>query len=89
MSYSFTVRGVSKVDAISAVHNKLQKVVQGQPIHAADQEHAEAAAESLINLLVDDAEKEISVNVSGSIWQSETGVRQAGVNVTASIVDKA
>lgn len=88
MSYSFTVRGISKADAISAVHNELNKVVHGQPIHAADQDQAQAAADAFINLLVTDDTRDISVNVSGSLWQSETGIRQAGVSVTASIVDK-
>ena len=90
MSYSFTARGKTKAEALAAVGAELDRVIIGQPIHAVDREPALAAVAAFVNVLPDNADKEVSVSVSGSL--SWTGIHpnshvinQAQVNVNASL----
>lgn len=89
MSYSFTVRGANKAEAISAVSAELDKVAVGQPVHAADKAQALAAAETFINLIADEDTRDVSVSVSGSIWQENDAIRSASVSVSASTSERA
>ena len=67
MSYSFTVRAASKAEAIGKVTEELAKVVVNQSMHAKDKDQAKMAAVNFINLLRDDATRDVAVSVSGSI----------------------
>jgi hypothetical protein len=89
MSYSFGVRGSSKADAIKKVAEQLAETVKTQPMHVEDQKQAQAAAESIIGLLVVDTTKDVMVSMSGSLSKSRSGTTGANVNVSASIVAKA
>ena len=73
MSYSFSVQAPSKAEVLSKVEAELARVVDNQPIHAADQQQAQAAAAAFVALMPDDATKDVYVSVSGSI--SWTGLR--------------
>lgn len=89
MSYSFSVSGSTKADAHAKVAEKLAELVLAQPPHAADQAQAQAAAESFINLLVDDETQDVSVTMHGSLQNSDAGILSANVNVTATVSRRA
>jgi hypothetical protein len=89
MSYSFQVTGATKAEALDKIADQLAAVVLAQPPHAADQLQAQGAAESFINLLADDDEKDISVSMHGSLWTSDAGILSANVNITATIEKRA
>jgi hypothetical protein len=88
MSYSFSVKGANKAEASAKVAEELAKVVTAQPAHAADQAHAQAAADSFINVLMVDETQDVSVSVNGSVWSSDLGLLSAGISVTASIAPR-
>jgi formaldehyde-activating enzyme involved in methanogenesis len=83
------VRGANKVAVIAAVSDELENVVASQPIHAADQAQAKAAAESFIGVLPDDDTKDIAVSVNGWVTTSDGIVQGASVSVSASLQSKA
>jgi hypothetical protein len=92
VSYSFTVSGTSKADAIAKVVAEFDQVVAQQPVHAADNHAGVVAAKAFIHLLQEPAADEvIAVNVYGSLsWQdysdtAPTVFRSANVGVNASI----
>jgi hypothetical protein len=95
MSYSFSVRGATKAEAMQKVVAELDKVVASQPIHSADRAQAEAAACGFLSVIPDDAGgKDFYISVSGSVSWSGTldvdaVVKSASVNVSASLLDKA
>ena len=92
MSYSFSVRGVNKEEAMERVAAVLDEVVAGQPIHARDREAALAAVSAFVNVLPVDETRDVSVYVSGSVsWTGlspNESIMSAGVNVSASLVAK-
>lgn len=74
MSYSFSVRAATKADAIAKVAEEFGRVVASQPIHAADRDGVVAAATAFVNMLGDDADKDVCVNVNGSVgWNVPMG----------------
>ncbi|UDF33531.1 UNVERIFIED_ORG: hypothetical protein LHJ69_12950 [Shinella sp. XGS7] len=94
MSYSFNVRGATKALALAVLAAKLDEVVQQQPVHAADRQQAQAAAEAFVGLLPDDASKEVHINISGYVsgqWSGSDLVQLSGasVSVSASLVTPA
>jgi len=92
MSYSFNVRGADKADAAMKVAAELDKVVAGQPNHAADRSQAEAAVASFIGVLGDDPEMEVQVSVNGSLgWYGSsdpTALTNAAISISASLVKR-
>lgn len=74
MSYSFTVVGADKAAALVAVAREMEKVVQQQPVHAADRDAAERTAAAFVDLLPTDDTKDVSVSVNG--WLQWTGSAQ-------------
>jgi hypothetical protein len=89
MSYSFSTRGSSKEDASANVATELANVVNGQPVHAADQDEAQAAADAFITLLPDDDTRDIAVSLSGSVSTTDDGqLSQASVSVSVGLVAK-
>lgn len=92
MSYSFTVKGATKNAVKALVILELDKVVVAQPVHAHDAQHAQVAAHTFIDLLADDATKDIVVSVNGSLgWQGlEMNIfTSANVSVSAYYVMRA
>jgi hypothetical protein len=88
MSYSFSARGSTKEEASENVAAELATVVNGQPVHAADQEAAQAAADAFIDLLRDDDTQDIAVAMSGWVQSTDDGLSQTNVAVTASLTPK-
>ena len=95
MSYSFSVRGVTRSELVEKVSAELDKVVATQPIHSADCKQALAAAEAFIAILPDPNDKQdFCVSVSGSLsWSGNMGASDqvlvsASVNVSASLQAK-
>lgn len=85
MSYSFSVRATDQQDAKEKIGAELAKVVEAQPIHQADRRAAQSAAESFVNLLRVDDEREIVVSVTGSCWGEAAGLNGCSVSVSASL----
>lgn len=85
MSYSFNVNAGSKDEAGTKIEAELAKVVASQPMHAADQQAAQNAAEAFIDVLREPGDGEgVGVSVSGSLsWQKEGAFIGASVNVSA------
>ena len=68
MSYSFQAKGATKEAALKDVSDKFDKVVEQQPVHAADKGAAMLASAGVVDLVGEPAEgEEIRVNVSGSL----------------------
>ena len=92
MSYSFTVQAGSKAEAKEQVTTELSKLVEQQPDHKADREQALVAAQSFIDILPDDNEKDIAVRVAGHLSSTGTdasaGITSASVSVSAELVTK-
>lgn len=93
MSYSFTVHAASKAEALDLVEAEFEKVVQSQPVHAADKEQAQAAAAAFIELMPDDADKDVHVTVNGSIaWtglNDDPSFTAASCSVSAWLMQRA
>jgi len=88
MSYSFSVRGATKAQAIANVVEKFAEIVQAQPVHAEDQQQALGCATVFIDLLQEDDTQDVAVSMNGSIWKAETGIRSTAVTVNATLVKK-
>lgn len=91
MSYSFTVRAATKVEAKEKVAAELAKVVETQPIHARDQQQAEAAASAFVDLLPEDDTQDVTVSVHGSIgWYGSLDDKtiSAGVGINVGFAAK-
>lgn len=89
MSYSFSVRAVTREEVMAKVTAEFDKVVEAQPIHKADRAQAQSAAEMFLGVVPDAAESEdYSVYVSGSVSWNNVGVTSASVHVSASVLTK-
>jgi hypothetical protein len=91
MSYSFNVRAATKDEAKDKAAAEFDKVVASQAIHARDREQALAAAGAFIDMVADDAERDLSVSVSGSLgWQGVTDqvITSAAVSVSVYYVKR-
>lgn len=97
MSYVFSVRAATAALAMAAVAAKFDEVVTSQPIHAADREQAQAAAEAFIGLVPLPEGREYTVSVSGSVgkvyfdgeYGDDLGNASVSVNVSTVIPDAA
>jgi len=90
MSYLSSVRGVDKGHTKDHVAAELLRVVATQPMHHRDSQLALAAATAFIDLLHDDATKDIRVTVSGSLsWNTpDEQITHGSVSVSAYLVDR-
>ena len=88
MSYSFSVRASDKAEVKSQVALELDKVVNSQPVHAADRDKAEEAVCSFVDLLRVDDTQDIQLSVSGSCWGVDEGLNSIGLNISTSLVPK-
>ncbi|MFZ5544414.1 MAG: hypothetical protein ACOZJZ_12710 [Pseudomonadota bacterium] len=87
MSYSFTVRAVSKSAALALVAVELAKVAEQQPAHQADHAPAMQAAEAFVGALPDDDTKDVTVTMCGSVtgvWQGLELQQLTGASVSVS-----
>lgn len=88
MSYSFSVQAPSKSEALVKVADELTKVVTNQPVHLADQQVAQGAAASFVDLLVTDDAQDVAISVHGSIWTTDAGVQQVSIGVNAALAKR-
>jgi hypothetical protein len=84
MSYSIGAIRATKGELELAIRDELAKVPVSQPVHEADIDQAFNAAKSLLDLMHDDAARDLSGSVSGSIWKTEAGIEQISLNVSFS-----
>lgn len=71
MSYSVSVRAVDKDHALMEVRAKLNDVVVSQPVHENDVNQAHDAVASLLNLIGDAPDRDLSVSLAGSVSVGE------------------
>lgn len=91
VSYSFGVRAATKAAALEAAAVKFDEVCASQPAHERDREPALQAAAAMVGLLADDANKDVSLTMSGWLsWQGADGPQVTGANLStsASLVDR-
>lgn len=90
MSYSFNVRAANKAEAKQKVREQFGVVLAQQPVHAAEQAQALAAADAFIDVLPDDETQDLSVSVSGYLsWSGDAAeplLTAASVSVNAGLV---
>lgn len=94
MSYSFTVKAATKAEAKAAVEKAYDEMVVGQPIHARDKAAAMANAAAVIDLLIEDPAKHISVSMNGYVsWRgvpeqdvAENELTGASVSASAALI---
>jgi hypothetical protein len=95
MSYSISVRAATKAEAKAALAAKFDEtVVATQPVHACDRAAALAAGDAFIDLLEDDASKDVAISLNG--WVSYSGggtapvaLHSASVTASASLAPRA
>lgn len=91
MSYSFAVRGATIALALAAASEAFAKVVEAQPVHAADQAPALGAASVFAELLTPNEAKDVQINMQGSLsWgysnpPTDKPTEFTGVNVGVSV----
>jgi hypothetical protein len=88
MSYSFSAKGASKAALQAAVAAELAKVVEAQPVHAADRLQAAGAVATFVDLLQNDATRDYAANVSGSVSSTDEGLQHAGISINVSLVSR-
>lgn len=87
MSYSFSVKGRTRNEALAAALVKMGEVVVGQPIHDNDAMVALRNAGAAMALMAEPPTgKDVSLTMSGSVsWQGADGGSLTGVNASVSI----
>lgn len=90
MSYSIGITADTKDEAVAKVGAEFDRIVEGQPAHAADADAAKQAASAFIAVLVDPGETEcVRVDMYGSLsWRDENVFTSANVSVTAYLAQK-
>jgi hypothetical protein len=83
MSYSFIASGATKKAAKKAVADEFDKMMGAQPMHSKDRAAALANAGVVIDLLVDDDTKGISVTCNGHVTWGGPGINGASISCTA------
>ncbi len=84
MSYSFGGKAANKAEARIKITAELDKVVNGQPVHALDRAAADNAIGAALDLLVEDGEHDIGYSIGGSITAVEGGPIQ-GVSLSVNV----
>jgi len=85
MSYSFSVKGATKAEAIEAANKKFDETEAAQPVHALDMAAAKAATAMFTNLLADDAKCDTVLSVNGSVYVPTEGPRQVSITINAGL----
>ena len=74
MSFSFNVKGASKVALIDAAEAQLRDILIAQPVHEKDHDAVHAMICQYLALADEPADgAQINVNVAGSIWFGHEG----------------
>jgi hypothetical protein len=97
MSYSFNVKGATPAVALELAAAEMAKVVASQPCHAQDQAQALAAAKAVMEPLITDDSKDVSLSVTGSVTWGPPYTIEPGkekivactISVAASLVPRA
>jgi hypothetical protein len=78
MSYGFQLQCPDKASAKAAVSAKIAEIITHQAIHARDEAAILANANAVIDLLHDDAEKDVHVSCNGYVsWSNGADVAAA------------
>lgn len=88
MSYSFSVKAATVALALAAASEAFAKVVESQPVHAADQTPALGTAAVFAELLAPDDTKDVQINMNGYLsWNHREGEQPeiCGSSVTVSV----
>ena len=88
MSYSFSVKGSTKAEALDLVAQNLDEIVASQPIHEHDRPEAQGAVEAFIGLLPNDENMDVSVSVTGSIMSRDEKPYSVSLSVSAYLADR-
>ena len=88
MSYSVGATRATKAELELAISSELSKVLEYQPVHKDDIDQAFNAVKSLLDLMQDDAARDLHCSVSGSIWKKETGIEDISLGINISRVDR-
>ncbi len=83
MSYSFSVKATSKAEAQRAVAERFRDIVDQQPAHDRDSTIAMNAAAAAVDLLGEDAGKDVAVGMYGSVKVSGGVILGVGLTVNA------
>ena len=90
MSYSFNVQGADKGEVLLKAAEEFKKVVEQQPVHAADHEQAYAAVSGMVDALTEDPSQDIYVSCSGYVsWVNgpdDRKIATVSLSVTATLV---
>lgn len=95
MSYSFSAQGSDKASARKAAEEAFDKMVETQPIHAKDKDAAMANLDTVMALVIEDAECDVAVHCNGYLsWRSvdadgkPTDVTGASVASSVSLITR-
>lgn len=82
MSYSFSVTKPTKTELVDAISAEMAKVVASQPVHEADAGKAIEVSADLLGMLQDDAARDVTAAVNGSIWKTDAGIQSLALSVS-------
>lgn len=87
MSYSFSVVASSKDEAKQKAAEEFAKIVETQPVHAADRDAVLAVTSAYVDVLADPADgQKVTLYCCGSLsWREEGHFTTAGINATATL----
>ena len=89
MSQSFNIKAATKAEVVTKIDAEFDKVIEGQSIHLKDREAATRAAKGIVEVLIEDVNRDINVSVSGYVsWSEGERITQASVSVAATLVDR-
>lgn len=91
MSYGFTVKAATKAAALEEVAKSFDVIIAQQPAHEKDKAAVLVNAETVIGLIVEDAEKDVQVSCNGYLsWMTDpTAPISAKVDCVATLVARA
>lgn len=90
MSYSFSVNGNSTAEAVTKAKEQFDAVVTSQPVHATDRDLVVAGIEGAAALFAEPSDAQsLFLSVYGSIYKSDAGVQQVGLNISAQLSTRA
>lgn len=83
MCYSFGIVADNKEEARSLVEIRLDEIIKSQPVHEKDRAAILKNADTVIDLLADDATKDVAVSVNGYISTIGDDIQTVSISVTA------
>lgn len=87
MSYSFSAQGSDKASARKAAEEAFDKMVETQPIHAKDKDAAMANLDTVMALVIEDADCDVAVHCNGYLSVDADGkpTDVTGASVASSV----